>query len=178
MLDRDSTVLALVDYQQKLLPAIDRRDEILAEAVKLTRGIQALGIPIIHTEQYPRGLGPTAPELAELLARAPIEKLSFGCCGEPAFLDALASLGRQEVLLAGIEAHVCVYQTAMGLLDAGYGVHVVADTVSSRTPENRAMGLEKMRDAGAAITSVETALFELLGSAEAAEFKAVIQIVK
>jgi len=178
MLERDSTVLVLVDYQERLLPAIDRRADILEAAVKLTRGAQALGVPIVHTEQYPRGLGPTAPELAELLTAEPIEKLSFGCCGEPAFLDALAALGRKQAVLAGIEAHVCVYQTAVGLLDAGYDVHVVTDAVSSRTQENRAIGLQKMRDAGAGVTSVETALFELLRVAGGPEFKAVIQIVK
>jgi nicotinamidase-related amidase len=178
MLERDATVLVLVDYQEQLLPAIDRREEIIAAAIRLTRGAQALGLPIVHTEQYPRGLGRTAPELVELLPGEPIEKLSFGCCGEPAFLEALAAIGRTQVLLAGIEAHVCAYQTAVGLLEAGYEVHVVADTMSSRTPENRAIGLQKMRDAGAAVTSVETALFELLRVAEGPEFKTIISIVK
>lgn len=104
--------------------------------------------------------------------------MSFSCCGEPRVLEALAALGRRQVLLAGIEAHVCVYQTAADLVEAGYEVEIVADAASSRTAANREIGLQKARDAGAIITCVETALFELLRSADAPQFKAILKLVK
>jgi len=178
MLRRDDTVCVMVDFQVRLLAAIHGSDAIVANAIKLARGMRALGMPIEWTEQNPRGLGPTVPELAELLPGEPIVKLSFSCCREPSFAEVIARLDRNQIVLAGIETHVCVWQTASHLLAAGREVHIVADAVSSRTPQNRDIGIERARDAGAAITSVETALFELLGVAEGPTFKEILKIVK
>jgi len=178
MLQTENTALALVDLQVKLARAIHGIDAITESARKLVAGMRVLGVPILWAEQNPDGLGPTVPEVAEMMPGEPITKMSFSCCGEPRFVQALEGLGRGSVLLAGIEAHVCVYQTAMHLLDRGLQVQVVADAVGSRTPENREIALQKMRDAGVGITSVEMALFELLGDAGGPAFKEILKIVK
>ena len=177
-LARGTAALVLVDVQQKLLPAIHDREALVASCAKLARGMAALGVPIVWTEQNPKGLGPTVPEVAELLPGEAVTKVSFSCCGEPAFAEAVAALGRTQLVLAGIESHVCVWQTAADLLDGGHEVHICADAVSSRTPANRQIGLDRARAAGAAITSVEMALFELLDTAGDPAFKAILQIVK
>ncbi len=178
MLAAENTAVVLVDLQEKLLPVISERDALVDSAGRLVTGAAVLGVPVIHTEQNPRGLGPTVAAVADLLPDPPVTKLAFSCCGEPAFTDALAALGRQQILLAGIETHVCVYQTAVDLIAAGYEVRVVTDAVSSRTLANKALGLEAMRDAGVSVTSVETALFELLKVAEGPRFKEILRIVK
>jgi nicotinamidase-related amidase len=178
MLKTQDTVLVLVDFQGKLARIVQDSDAVIASARRLVRGAAVLDVPVLWTEQNPRGLGATVPELAELLPGEPIAKLSFSCCGEGAFVEALERVGRKGVLLAGIEAHVCVYQTAADLLESGYEVEVVADAVSSRTAENKAIALARMGQLGAAITSVEMALFELLGRAEGARFKRLLEIVK
>ena len=178
MLDVSRTALIVIDVQERLLKVIDHNDDLVESVAKLIRGAKALGLPIVHTEQYPKGLGPTAGQLAELLDGQPIVKTAFSCCGEPSFTAALGRLGREQLLIAGIEGHVCVYQTAADLVAGGYHVEVVADAVSSRTPANRAIGLEKMKAAGAAVTSVEAALFELLRVAEGPTFKEISRIVK
>ncbi len=179
MLTRENSVLLVVDIQGKLAQIMHERDALFTNVGKMIRGAQVLGIPIIWVEQNPQGLGPTVPEIAELLAGLkPVEKFSFSCWGEKRFVDELKSLGRRQVILTGIEAHVCIYQTAMDLLGAGYEVEVVADAVSSRTRENKQIALIKMRDLGAALTSTETALFELLRVAQGPKFKEILQIVK
>lgn len=174
----NDTVLVLVDLQAKLLPAIHDRQDVVRNAIRLVHGARVLDLPIVYTEQNPAGLGPTVDELAALLDGKPITKRSFSSCGEPAFEETLRSLGRREVLLAGIESHVCVYQTARDLLAGGYRVEVVRDAVSSRTPANRAVGLERMAGLGASMTSVEMALFDLLERAEGQRFKEILAIVK
>jgi nicotinamidase-related amidase len=173
-----NAVFVLVDLQEKLAPAIHERDKLIESIVRLARGLHVLEVPMLWAEQNPRGLGRTVPQVAALMPGEPISKLSFGCCGEPRFMEALRATRRRQVLLAGIEAHVCVYQTAAGLVEAAYEVQVVADAVSSRTPQNREIGLQKARHAGASLTSVETVLFELLGVAEGPKFKEILQIVK
>jgi len=146
---------------------------------KLIKGIQILGIPILWVEQNPRGLGPTIPEIADILSNIqPISKMSFSSCRNDRFLQALNALNRKQVLIAGIEAHVCVYQTAAELVDIGYDVQVVTDAVSSRNMENKEIGLQRMRDSGVSLTSVETALFELLKVAEGEQFREILKIVK
>lgn len=178
MLSVDETALIVIDVQAKLLPAIDGKEELVEGVCRIIEGAKVLGLPIVWTEQNPGGLGATVPEVAELLSARPITKVSFSCCGESAFVEALGALGRKQVLLVGIESHVCVYQTASDLVEAGYEVHVVSDAVSSRTPTNRRIGLDKMARAGAHVTSVETALFELLRAAEGPAFKQILRIVK
>lgn len=179
MLKREDTALVVVDVQGKLAQLMHNKEFLFENLQKVVKGVQAVGLPIIWVEQNPMGLGPTIPELAELLSDLqPISKLSFSCCGNEKFRQALEALGRKQVLVVGIETHVCVYQTTMDLLSLDYEVQVVADAVSSRTAENRQIGLERMRDAGAALTSTEMALFELLGAAKGPEFKEVLKIVK
>lgn len=178
MLTRNDTACILVDFQERLARAMFEADGLLDDVLRLLRGLAVLKVPVLWTEQNPPGLGGTVGEVAELLEGAPIPKLSFSCCGEPAFVEALEALGRRQLLLAGIEAHVCVYQTAADLIEAGSDVHVVSDAVSSRSPENKAVGLEKCADLGAGITSVETVLFELLRVAEGEEFRQILQIVR
>ena len=179
MLKLDDTALVVIDVQGKLAQLMHNSTELFKNLRLMIQGAQVLGIPILLTEQYPKGLGPTVPEVSELLpAIPPIAKNAFSCCGERAFMLALERLGRHQILLTGIETHVCVHQTALDLHDAGYEVQVIADAVSSRTAENRHIGLEKMRDAGVVITSTETALFELMKLAEGPQFKQISQLVK
>ena len=179
MLTLENTALIVVDVQEKLARVMYEKEMLFENLQKLIKGVQILGIPIILTEQNPGGLGPTIPEVAHLLSDLqPIPKLSFSCCGDGRFLQELEALNRQQVLIAGIEVHVCVYQTAVDLLRLGYEVQVVADAVSSRTAENRKIGLERVRSEGASLTSTETALFELLKVAEGAKFKEILNIVK
>lgn len=179
MLTLDNTVLVLVDVQGKLAQLMDGREALFKNLRRLVQGAQTLGLPILWLEQNPAGLGPTIPELVELLrGQSPIAKRSFSCCGDAGFMAALRGTGRRQVLLAGIEAHVCIYQTAADLLRLGYEVEVVADAVSSRAAENKRIALEKVQRLGAGLTCVEMALFELLGRAEGPAFKALLQIVK
>ncbi len=178
MLEVDNTLLVVIDVQGKLAQSMHEKAGLFENIRKLIQAAGVLGVPIIWAEQNPAGLGPTVGEIAELLSGKPIAKVSFSCCGERRFVEELEKLNRRQVLLCGIETHVCVYQTAIDLLERDYEVHVVADAVSSRTAGNKDVGLAKMKDAGAGITSVETALFELLKVAEGDRFKAILRIVK
>ena len=179
MLESNNTVLIVIDVQDKLSRVMHEKQSLFENLQKLIKGAQILGIPIILTEQNPDGLGLTVPEVAHLFPNIqPIPKLSFSCCGDERFMEELKARNRRQVLVAGIEAHVCVYQTAIDLLSLGYEVQVVTDTVSSRTVENKEIGLEKMKSEGAGLTSTETALFELLKVAEGAKFKEILRIVK
>jgi nicotinamidase-related amidase len=179
-LDRARTALLLVDVQERLAPAMPPDD--LARVRKYARALlgaaRELGIPVIATEQYTKGLGATLPDLRELLPAPPLEKLHFSCGADPACAAALEATGRRQVLVAGMETHVCVFQTARDLVTAGYEVHVCADAVASRTAEHRRVGLELCREAGAIVTTAETAIFDLLHVAGTAEFKRVAPLVR
>jgi nicotinamidase-related amidase len=179
MLEIDNTILIVIDVQEKLLPVIYDKENLTANIIKLIRGAQVLEIPLLVTEQYPKGLGGTFPEIAELIPGIePLAKTSFSCYRDKGFKTSLDTSSRKQVLICGIECHVCVYQTAIELKEAGYGVYVVADAVSSRTAENREIGLNLMRQAGITVTGTETVLFELLKIAEGEKFKAISRIVK
>ncbi len=178
MLTADGTVLVVVDVQGKLARLVHDSDAVIDAASRLIRGCRVLGLPVLATEQNPDGLGPTVPELAGLLEEPPVAKRAFSCLGEPAFLARLRAVRRRDVLLAGIETHICIYQTALDLLASGHGVHVVADAVSSRAEANRRRALETIRDAGGGVTSVETALFEMMRVAEGETFQRLLEIVK
>jgi nicotinamidase-related amidase len=177
-LDRARAALAVIDVQEAFRPAVLDFEQVAGNVGVLVQGAQILGLPVIVTEQYPKGLGNTVPEVAgHLEGVEPIEKVCFSAVaadGFPAALDA----ERDQVVLCGIEAHVCVNQTAEDLLATGREVHVVKDAVSSRTADNRELGLHKMERSGATLTSVETALFELLRAAGTPEFKQVQALVK
>lgn len=179
MLKIEHASLLIVDVQGKLAHLMHEKELLFENLQTLIKGIRVLGVPILYVEQNPGGLGPTIPEIANLITDvAPISKMSFSSCRNERFVHALKKLNRKQVLIAGIETHICVYQTAVGLVDMGYEVQVVTDAVSSRSPQNKAVGLQKIRGAGAALTSVETALFELLEAAEGDAFKAILRIVK
>lgn len=178
MLRVNDTALVVVDVQAKLVPAMHQAERTVDNTRRLAAGAGVLGLPIVWTEQNSRALGPTVAELLDVLPGEKIEKMTFSCAKHAPFMDALAACGRPAILLAGIETHVCIYQTALDLLAAEYEVHVVADAVSSREAENRAIALRKMRHDGAEITTVEMALFELLVTAEHERFRDILRIVK
>ncbi|MBA7542527.1 hypothetical protein ES705_34850 [subsurface metagenome] len=155
------------------------KNSLFVNLQRIIRSAQTLNIPILWAEQIPEKLGPTVPEISNLLTdQQPITKVSFSCCGEERFMKNLNTLNRKEILIAGIEAHICVYQTVMDLLASGYGIHVLSDAVSSRTLANKEVGLNIMKESGAKIQSVEMILFELLKRAEGDHFKEIIKIVK
>jgi Amidases related to nicotinamidase len=175
-LDRERAALVVVDIQEAFRKAVPSFDAVAGSAATLVQGAEAMGIPIVVTEQYPKGLGHTVPEVADHLpiGLKPIEKVRFSAAEAEGFdLN-----GRDQALVCGIETHVCVNQTVLDLLDRGVEVEVVGDAVGSRTDDNRELGLHKVEQAGAVLTSVETALFELLGGSDAAEFKQVQALVK
>jgi len=176
---RAAAGIAAIDMQERLLPAISNSDAVLTGVARLLRGASVLKVPIVTTEQYPRGLGHTVEAVTSLIPGfAPLEKTVFSACGAAGFSAALEKAHVLDVILCGVEAHVCVYQTCLDLLAAGYRVFVVADAVGSRTPENCRIGLERMHHAGAAIVSVEMALFDLVGEAGTLEFKQILSLVK
>ena len=179
MLNPENTALIVVDVQGKLATLMHQKEQLYRNLQILIQGARILELPILWLEQYPKGLGPTIPEVAELLVgQRPVAKTCFSGCGQPEFGQQLRASGRRQLLLAGIETHICVYQTARDLLAQGYHVEVVADAVSSRTPENRQIGLDKMAQHGAEITSVEMVLFELLREAGTPPFKEIAPLVK
>ncbi len=174
----DNACLLVVDAQGKLARVVRDSDDVIAAAGRLVRGAAALSLPVVWSEQTPDKLGPTVPELAELLDGEPVAKATFSCWGEPALRRAIEATGRNQAILAGIEAHICVCQTARDMLSAGYEVHVAVDAVSSRTDANRRLGLERIAASGGTSTSVETALFEMMGTAEHPAFRDVLKIIR
>ncbi len=179
MLNIHNTALVLVDVQEKLAQVMHEKEQLFENLQKLVAGLRVMDIPIVWMEQIPEKMGQTIPQLTELLTDlSPISKSSFGCCGEQAFSTRLEEIDKEQVIVAGIESHVCVYQTACELTMRGYLVEVVADAISSRTPLNKDIGLEKIRECGASITSTETLLFELMRTAEHPKFRDLLKIVK
>jgi nicotinamidase-related amidase len=171
----DRTTLVIVDVQEGFRRAIPDFERVAKATATLIEGAEVLGVPIVITEQYPKGLGETASEVAEQLPEGtePLEKVRFSA----AEADGFDLGGRDQALVCGIETHVCVSQTAIDLLEAGVEVQVPLDGVGSRTEENKRVGLHKMERAGAILTSVEAALFELLGGAGTDEFKRVQKLI-
>ncbi len=180
LLPREDAVVVVVDIQERLLPAVEDPDELVARAVVMIRAAHVLGVPILVTEQYPKGLGPTVPRVREALGEsyAPREKTSFSCCGCEAFQEALEATGCSHALLVGIEAHVCLLQTALDLAAEGLTVHVLADAVSSRKGLDRDMALKRLRQSGVLVETTEMAIFQLLEDASAPEFKQISKLVK
>ncbi len=179
MLERAKTALVVIDFQEKLLPTIHQGEAALEKALRLIRFARELGLPVLWTEQYPKGLGPTVAAAADALAGlTPQAKTSFGCVGDAGFRDALAATGATQVLITGIEAHVCVLQTALGLRELGLEVFVARDAVSSSAPEECAAGLERMASNGVQLVTVQMAMFELLREAGTPEFKRVLPLLK
>ena len=162
------------------MPAIEDARSVISNAKKLLHLARILGLKTLTTTQYRAGLGATIPEIAELLAGEPLDKVCFGCMNDAPFRRELAGAlpAGGTVLLAGVESHICVMQTALGSLEAGYGVHVVSDAVGSRSASNARLGMQRMRDAGAVISSTEMAIYELLGNSRRAEFKQILPYLK
>ena len=178
LLSREDSRLLIVDMQQKLLPLIPVADRVIHNCRRLIHGAQALGIPVAATEQYPKGLGATAPQLAELLGDVP-EKLRFSCSEVLNWPTAAEQPeARDQVVVAGIEAHVCVQQTVLDLIARGFRVYVVADSVASRGKFDWKTALRRMADAGATLTTVESVLFEWCETAAAKEFRQISDLIK
>ncbi len=180
-LDAAQCALVVIDIQEKLLPAVLNREELVRNSRLLIRLAKVLEIPVLLTTQYARGLGHTVPEIAELLPEVnEIDKLEFGCFGREEFRGALHNLPgrRTTALLCGMESHICVMQTALGALENGYMVHVASDAVGSRTDWNWRLGLERMESAGCVISSTEMMMYELLRRSGTAQFKEMLQYIK
>ena len=179
-LDTDNAVLVVIDIQERLVPAMPQKVYLrLRDTVEmLVSAAELLDVPVVTTEQYPKGIGHTVPELANACKDNLIEKVSFGCCGEPNFLAALKDLGRSQVIIAGMEAHVCVYQTVLGLLEDGYHIHLLRDAICSRNKTDYLSGMDNAAQAGAVVTTAETVLFQMLQKSTHAQFRAVSKLVK
>ncbi|PMG21585.1 hydrolase [Vibrio splendidus] len=179
MLMKQNTGLVVVDVQGKLARLVDESDTLIANCGKLVRGAQVLGLPIIRLEQNPEKLGATVDELNDLLSDAkPIPKFTFNACDEPKFVEAVQAKDVDTWLVCGIEAHICVYQTAMGLLELGYKVQVVGDCISSRTALNKDLAIRRLMDAGIQITGLEMSLYELVKDCRAREFKLILSLIR
>jgi len=176
---KEKAILVLIDIQERLFPLISDHEKLSKSIPILAEGMQALGIPVIVTEQYVKGLGQTIPEVAEKVRGIErIEKSSFSCCDEPKFMMELASSGKEYVIVAGIESHVCVMQTVTDLQHSGYHPVVVEDCISSRKPNDKAMAIERMRSEGVIVTTCEAILFELLRHSGGETFKAISKLIK
>ena len=179
MLNAENSLFFLIDIQERLVGMLKNREEIAKNNSILTKAAKILGVPVIASEQYPNGLGSTILEVREYLNTENIlEKTSFSALATDTIKAKLESLNRKKVVLTGIETHICVYQTARALLDAGYEVYVVKNACSSRSSKDYRTALELMRDYGAKLTCVETVLFELLGSSKHPNFKEIQALIK
>jgi isochorismate hydrolase len=178
-LNAEDVVLLIIDIQERLAVVMKEKDRVVKNCQHLIELAKTLKIPVVVTEQYPKGLGRTVPELRSVLPEyKPVEKLSFDCCCQPVFMQEMKGFGRKTAIIAGMETHICVLQTCIGLLQAGFNVHLVQDAVCSRSEENWKTGIEFMRDAGAVVTCTETALFQLLKVAGTVEFRNISQRIK
>jgi nicotinamidase-related amidase len=179
-LDRESAQLVVVDVQEKLCRAMDPKvlEQLTGNISILLDTAAELGLPAMATEQYVKGLGETLPVLKEKLTVPSLEKMTFSCCGGEGFMEALAQTGRRQVILTGMETHVCVLQTALELLSNGYVVHLVCDAVMSRRKDNWRTALQTLTAAGVVLTSTEAVLFQLLRVAGTEEFKKLSKLVR
>ena len=179
-LDLGRTALAVIDVQESFRPHIPDFAELAARVALVAHAARLLGVPVVVTEQYPKGLGRTAPEITAVLPDGfePVEKTAFSSCGAQEFVARLEEVGTRHVLICGIEAHVCVNQTTHDLLARGFQVHLLTDCVASRAEHNKQIGLSKMFRSGALPSSTELALFELLRDARHEQFKAIQKLIK
>jgi nicotinamidase-related amidase len=181
-LDRERTALVVIDVQERLFPAMDadHREEVMRNIKVLTAAARRLNLGTLVTEQYPKGLGHTLQEVKDALPAGvqPVEKVAFSCLGVDAFRSRLTATGARQLLLAGIEAHVCVLMSALDLLAEGYAVHIVADAVTSRTQANWRLAMAQLRQAGAVVTTTETVLFQLLRQADTDDFRELARLIR
>ena len=178
-IERKGSAALLIDIQERLFPHMDQKDELLRKCGILIEGLKVLSVPMVITEQYPKGLGSTIKELSMLLGKhTVIEKMTFSCCDEPSVMKNPVMQNHKTIIVCGIEAHVCVLQTVIDLHGAGYRAVVVEDCISSRNPADKRVAVERMLSEGAVITSCESILFELARVAGTDEFRAISRLVK
>ena len=178
-INRESSAGLLIDIQEKLFPHMEEKDTLLKNTMKLIEGLKVLHVPLVITEQYPKGLGSTIEEIGTLVDQdQAIEKISFSCCDEPAVMQNLTMRSRKTIIICGIEAHVCVLQTVIDLQNSGFTAVVVEDCISSRNKNDKAIAVDRMRAEGAVITTCESILFELARVAGTDEFKSISRLVK
>lgn len=179
-INRGNTIALIVDYQEKLMPVMYEKEKLLDNSVKLINGLRILGIPMIVTQQYTKGIGMTVPEIVEACQIIEyIDKKSFSCYGNKEVMDKVIRMrGIENVILCGIEAHICVLQTAIDLQEAGFKSVLAEDCISSRKPNDKLVAIGRAEREGAVITTYESVLFELMKSAEVAEFKQISKLIK
>ena len=176
---KDRTAALVIDVQERLFPLIHEHEKLARNISILIQGLKILGIPVFGTEQYVKGLGPTIEPVATALGTVQrVEKMSFSCCDEPRVMEGIAVTGKENIILAGIESHVCVLQTALDLKRNGYIPVVVEDCVSSRRPNDKLQAIERLRHDGAVITTYESLLFELLRYSGTEQFRGISRLVK
>ena len=180
ILDPLDSFLLVIDVQERLIPAIagPDADDVVKNTQLLIQAAALFGVPIVASEQYPRGLGATVPSIASLLPSPPLDKLEFSAWRNAELRSSMEGLGRRSVVVTGVEAHVCVLQTALDLLAAGFTVHVAADAVGSRAPQNRTTALALLAQAGAVVTCAETVAFQWCGAAGSDAFKQLSRLVR
>ena len=179
MFEIENTLLILIDIQGKLASLMHNKDNLYKNLEIIVKSMNILAVPIIWMEQVPDKLGPTIQQVADNLPDLePIPKYTFSCCGNDQFMEKLDSIERKQILLTGIETHICVYQTAHDLIKEGYKVQAINDCVSSRTESNKTLGLNRIKDAGGSITSTEMILFELMKSTKAQGFREITKLIK
>ncbi|HIT99715.1 MAG TPA: hydrolase [Candidatus Copromorpha excrementavium] len=176
---RDDTILVAIDFQERLMPVMQDKEELAERSARLLKGMKALGVPVLVTQQYTKGIGETVEQIAEALEDFEhIEKTSFGCMNNGEFAEKIKKSGKKNVVVCGIEAHICVMQTVLQLMNEGYRVYLAADCVSSRNKNDMSFGIMRMRDAGAVVTTYEAILYEMLMDSKAEGFKEISKIVK
>ncbi len=179
ILNKTDSVLVVIDIQEKLVPAMDQRENVYVNCNHLLEATKLLDVPVVVTEQYPRGLGPTVNEIKENIPDyTPLEKVTFDCCKGDGFLEKISSLNKKQIIVTGMETHICVLQTCLSLIKEGYTVHLVGDAVCSRKKNDFKTARELIRDAGGVITCTETVLFQLLEKAGTPEFKNISKRIK
>ena len=179
MFSINESLLLVIDVQGNLAYRMHDQTNLFKNIQKLIQGAEILGIPIIYTEQAPEKIGKTVPEVAQyLVAHHPIAKTTFSCGGEPLFMETLKKSKRSQIIIVGIEAHVCVYQTVVDLLEEEYEIQLVVDAISSRTPENKQLALNKMYSFGAGLTSAEMIMTELLKTSTHPKFKEILGLIR
>ena len=178
ILRKEDTALLIIDVQERILPVINEHERVVENTLKLIKGFKAMNLPIFYTEQYPKGLGPTASKLTNELQGEAIQKMTFSCYDAGSLFTELVQKDIKQVVVCGIESHVCVQQTVLDLLANGFQVDLAADAVSSRRQFDYETALHRMRSNGAEVTTTESILFELLNVCGTDEFKVVSKIVK
>jgi len=179
MLKTDNALALAIDFQERMMPVINDQEELTRRSAIFLRGCRILGVPVLVTQQYTRGLGETIPEVKEALGDfEPIEKITFSCYGNKEFRDKLEKTDKKDILVTGVEAHICVQQTVLDLLESGHTVYIIADCIGSRFENDRQISMRRMEQAGAILTTMESVLFEMMVSADHPGRKEISNLVK